>query len=56
MSNQRLHTLEKYTVSIEVYMILSVQVFQLSEVADLRWDGAIEIIQGEVPERATINQ
>jgi len=31
-------------------MILSVQPFQLSEVAELKWDGAIELIRVEVPE------
>ena len=29
---------------------LSVQVFQLREVAELRWDGATELIRVEVPE------
>jgi len=36
--------------------ILSVQLLQLSEVAELRWDGATELIQAEVPERATMTQ
>jgi len=35
---------------------LNVQLFQLREVAELRWDGASEIIRVEVPERATMNQ
>jgi len=26
----------------------------MSEVAELRWDGAIEIVRVEVPERATV--
>jgi len=34
--------------------ILSVQLLQLREVAELRWDGATELIRGEVPERATM--
>jgi len=32
-------------------VILSVQKFELSEVPELRWDGASELIQREVPER-----
>jgi len=36
--------------------ILSVQLLQLREVAELRWDGAIELIDIEVPERATMTQ
>jgi len=32
--------------------ILSVQIDELREVAELRWDGASEIIRVEVPERA----
>jgi len=35
---------------------LSVQHLQHWEVAELRWDGASELIVGEVPERATITQ
>jgi len=34
---------------------LSVQPFQLSEVADLRWDAATELIRGEVTERCNEN-
>jgi len=34
--------------------ILSVQIFEHCEVAELRWDGAIELIPVEVPERATM--
>jgi len=34
--------------------ILSVQQLQLHEVAELRWDGAIELIRAEGPESATI--
>ena len=37
-------------------MILSVQPCEVREVAELRWDAAIELIRGEVPERATITQ
>ena len=36
--------------------ILSVQIGEHREVAELRWDGAIEIIRVEFPERATITQ
>jgi len=40
--------------------ILRVQSLQLSEVAEevdeLRWDGATDIIRGDVPERATMQQ
>jgi len=36
--------------------ILSVQMDELIEVAELRWDGASELIRGEVPERATMKQ
>jgi len=35
---------------------LIVQVFQHREVAELRWDGASELIQVEVPERSTMTQ
>ena len=34
-------------------MILSVQPCELREVTELRWDGAIELIRVEGPERAT---
>ena len=34
--------------------ILSVQLLQHREVAELRWDGAIELIRVEGPERTTI--
>jgi len=37
-------------------VILIVQQFQLHEVAELRWDGAIELIGVEVPDRATITR
>ena len=43
-------------MSMEGDAILSVQLLQLSEVAELRWDGATELIQAEVPERATMTQ
>jgi len=33
--------------------ILSVQYGELSEVAELMWDGATELIRLEIPERAT---
>jgi len=36
--------------------ILSVQPLQLSEFAELRWDGATELIRVEVTERATVMQ
>jgi len=36
--------------------ILRVQIVELREVAELRRDGAIEIIQGELPERARMTQ
>jgi len=36
--------------------ILSVQLLKLREVGKLRWDGASESIQAEVPERATMTQ
>jgi len=35
--------------------ILSVQPSELREVAELRWDGAIEVIRVEVPERESDN-
>jgi len=34
--------------------ILSVQLLQLREVGELRWDGATELIRVDVPERATM--
>jgi len=37
-------------------VILTVQLLQHREVAELRWDGAIELIEGEEPERATMTQ
>jgi len=43
-------------MSIEGDAILSVHVLHHCEVAKLRWDGAIEIIRGEVPERATMTR
>jgi len=51
MSNQRL-----YTVSMEGDANLSVQPLQLSEVAELRWDGASELIRGDCPERTKMTQ
>jgi len=36
--------------------ILSVQSGEHREVAELRWDGASELILEEVPERATMTQ
>jgi len=36
--------------------MLSVQLLQHREVAELRWDGAIELIRVEVPERAAMTQ
>jgi len=33
---------------------LSVQIDELREVAELRWDSASEIIRGEIPARATM--
>ena len=41
---------------IEGDAILSVQPLQLREVAELRWNGATELIRVEVPERATMTQ
>jgi len=35
---------------------LNVQPCELREVAELRWDGAIELIRVEIPETATITQ
>jgi len=34
-------------------VIVGIQLFQLSEVAELGWDGATELIPGEVPVRTT---
>ena len=51
MSHQRY-----YTVSMECNVILSVQPRELLEVAELCWDGAIEFIREEAPERATMTQ
>jgi len=34
--------------------ILSVQNGELGEVVELRWDGAIELVRVEPPERATM--
>jgi len=39
---------------MEETAILSVQQLQLREVAELRWDGASELIQVEVPEKVTM--
>jgi len=36
--------------------ILSVQIEKLRKVAELRWDGAIELIRVEVPEKAPLNR
>ena len=36
--------------------ILSVQISELCEVTELRWDGAIEIIRVQGPERATMTE
>jgi len=36
--------------------ILSVQQLQHREAAELRWDGSTELIQVEVPDRATMTQ
>ena len=35
---------------------LSVQIDELSKVAELRWDGAIELIRPEGPERVPVKQ
>ena len=43
-------------MSMEGDVILSVQRGELREVSELRWDGALELIRLEVPERATIAQ
>jgi len=34
----------------------SVQHFQLREAAKVRWDGASQLIRGEIPDRATMKQ
>ena len=44
------------TVSMEGDAIRSIQIDELCEVAELRWDGANELIPVEVPERATMTQ
>jgi len=44
MSNLRL-----YAVSIDGDAILSIQRGELREVAELRWDGATELIEGDLP-------
>jgi len=36
--------------------MLSVQIGNFREVTELRWDGAGELIQGEIPERATMSE
>jgi len=36
-------------------MILNVQSSKQSEVPDLRWDGAGELIRVEIPEKARVN-
>jgi len=36
--------------------ILSVQIVEKPEVAELRWNGATELIRVEGPERATMTQ
>ena len=36
--------------------IMSVQILQLAEVAEQRWDGASELIRGEQAETAPIKQ
>jgi len=41
-------------VSIEGDVTLRVQHLQLREVAELRWDGATELIRVEAPDRATM--
>jgi len=38
------------------YAILSVHRSELHEVAELRWDGASELIRAEGPERATMTR
>ena len=43
-----------YTVPMEIDAILRVQRGELREAAQLRWDGARELIIGEQPERATM--
>ena len=44
------------TVSIKSYAILSVQIGELREIAELRWDGAIEPIRCEVTDSTTMKQ
>ena len=43
-------------MSVEGDATLSVQIGELREVAELRWDSATELIQVELPESATIAQ
>ena len=43
--------IRKYLAEENV-VILIVQVFQVSEAAELRWDGATEMINGQQPDRA----
>ena len=38
------------------YETLSVQLLQHSEVAELRWDGAIDLIRVDGPERAIMKR
>jgi len=42
--------------SNELDAILNVQIDELRKVAELRWDGAGELIRLEPPERARINE
>ena len=47
-SSERIH------IVIENDVIVRVQIFQLSEITELRWDGPIESIRVEPPEKATM--
>ena len=41
---------------MEADAILIVQMGEVREVAELRWDGATELIRGEPPETTTMTQ
>jgi len=57
----RLNQIGKRTIEIMNILkktdpILSVQIIQHSEIAQLRRNGAIELIHGEVPETTTVSR
>jgi len=47
------HFIREKAQRIRFDLIVSAQELQLSEIAKLRWDGASELIRGDVPKRAT---